>query len=201
MMVMQEQVSKTGILTSRGFVKQEPLMILPLRVEGSGRSVQISERYVDEAGQGSGAWFSSRAIQGQWLQTVRPTRAAVELFAAKDPAVSLAPEVLSSVDVTLTKLFLMDDAGKLWTVENLGTGERKKLMEVKSGKEFQSFYDEAMSVEIGPLMGDAMKAIKDRRGFFYAVTDKAEGLMMETLPSIQWKRNQVVLVGPYVKQP
>jgi hypothetical protein len=193
--VVQEQVSKTGVLMSRAFAKGEPMMLTPLNVEARRWYSQSKDEYRETNQHASGAWFSSRAIQAQLLQSVRPTRAAVEFFAA--PQQGGAPEVLSSVGV-LEEVFVVDEGGRAWKVTDLGTGERK-LMEAVDTKLLESWIKDRMKDRAGPVMASVIEGVKMRPGYVYAASSQVGDLAMESLDSIRWESHRLLVVGPVLR--
>jgi len=199
MLVMQEQISKTGVLLGRGFSKEEPSWMQPLNRWGYADPSGASRySFTESPSFRSGDWFSSRAIQGQVIQAVRPSRASIEVQASTDP--NGAPSVLSSIETPLQKVFIKDDAGKFWMAEDVGTGE-KKLMKAASPREFSAWFDGLVTKSSGAVISTAAMRLRDQSGYAFAEGSNASKMAVESLPAIRWGQERVIFAGPYVKQP
>lgn len=188
MAIIQEQFSRTGVLLGSSFPMREPSWMRPLQ-EG-GRSEVLLEV---EGRQRQGDWFSSRSDQGYLLETVRPSRAKIELVTGSDPS----PVVISSIDVPLERLFVIDEEGTYWTATAIGTGERKPL-EPSNADAYASWYREIIA-DAGPIRAAALQAVRDRRGHAYAEASEAAAVAVETLGSIRWIDDKAVFVGPVTR--
>lgn len=203
MLVMQEQISKTGVLLGRGFSKEEPSWMQPLDWRDNSKgyynpSDDSRHSFTESPSFRSGDWFSSRAIQGQMIQAVRPSRASIEVQASTDP--NVAPNVLSSIETPLQKVFIKDDAGKFWMAEDVGTGE-KKLMKAASSQEFSTWFNELVTKSSGPVISTAVMRLRDQSGYAFAEGGNASKMAVKSLPAIRWNQERVIFAGPYVKQP
>ncbi|CAN5706177.1 hypothetical protein BH11VER1_BH11VER1_12620 [soil metagenome] len=203
MLLTQEQISRTGVLLGRGFPKEEPswMQTLNLRDNGSGYYNPASElrhTYTETPTFRSGDWFSSRAIQAQMMQAVRPSRAAIEWHPSKD--LGGAPTVLSSMETPLTKVFIKDDAGKFWLAEDVGTGE-KKTMKASSQAEFKLWLDDLLKKSSGPVVASAIEQLRNQPGYAFAEGGNASKIAVKSLSAIRWNQERVIFAGPYVKQP
>ena len=81
--LMQEQVSRTGVLLKRSFPIVEPGWMQPLdlaKAESSYSSREGRHSFDETDTTRTGDWFASRSVQAQLLETVRPSRAAIEVF-------------------------------------------------------------------------------------------------------------------------
>lgn len=114
--VVQEQVSRTGVLLASTFElppsTQIQQVVTPdnewaaLRTDRGGFDVAAAGR------RHSGDWFQSRSEQGQLLRMAAPTRGRIEWLPPS--AEGGPPQVMSTLEVPLRRLWLRDDAGKLW---------------------------------------------------------------------------------------
>ena len=106
--IVQEQISRTGVLLGRSFDIEEPswMQQLPGEPSSPGNSTfGNSGRRLAETDQRqrSGDWFTNRAVQAQVIEAVRPSRGRIEFFPGKsdqDP-----PAVLSSLGTTLAQVY------------------------------------------------------------------------------------------------
>ena len=173
MALIQEQVSKTGVLLGRSFAKEEPSWMLPLLLKDDptyGFRRDPQHRYNESPKSRAGDWFASRAIQAQMTEAIRPTRATIEFFPAADD--NTPPSVLSSIEVPLEKVFIIAENNICWTAENVGTGEKKLMTKVD------------------------LKAL----GFTYASAKGDSKFSVKSLNSVQWTSDRILFAGPYVKR-
>jgi hypothetical protein len=200
MSLVQEQASKTGVLFKSSYTMDEQAWTEPLIVpkEGSafGNSEDARRHHTKEGDVCTGDWFSSRSVQSQLLMTVRPSRAAIEVFPPADAGGP--PSLLSSIEVTLEKVLIIDDELHYWKVEDLGTGE-KKVMQPSSLKEYQDWHKERLTSEGGRVTTTISEACKNSPGYAYAESKNAARLALKTLPSIRWNSERLVFMGPYVR--
>ena len=189
MAIIQEQFSRTGVLLSSTFAMREPSWMRPLGATAS--EAPLLE--VDE-NQRRGGWFTSRSDQGYLLQTVRPSRAKLELVAGDDTP----PEVISSIEVPLERVFIIDDDGNHWTATDVGTGARK-LLEPSDAEAFTRWFRD-VTADAGGVRKAAFEAMQNRRGYAYAeATAAASQVAVTTLPSIRWNDEQAVFIGPVTR--
>jgi hypothetical protein len=195
--VTQEQVAKTGVLLGRGFERADADLMAPLDMNSSRQGFNWQTRFDVEETETHrmGGWFSSRSLHGHVLQTVRPSRAGIEIFPAADGA---APSVLSTVEAPLKRLFIVDDNGKVWAAEDVGTGE-KKVMRAGDAPELEQWLHEHAGKSAGPMIKTLLKQVDQRPGFAYAEAADASKFAIATLPSIRWNHERLLLAGPYVK--
>ena len=159
-----------------------------------GQAVSLTQ----EGSERRGNFFQSRAEQGQVLRTVVSSRARLELKVGASP--EDPPTLISALGFTVEELFYVDSAGKVWTLTApLSTGQSATL--TASDASAQRLRWEAM---IEPAVDSLRTALKrsprDQRSFFIAKAAKAPGFTLETLPSIRWEDDRVVVFGP-VAQP
>lgn len=188
MAIIQEQFSRTGVLLGNSFPIEEPSWMRPLGRGAIGRGLLEVE-----GKQREGDWFSSRADQGFLLETVRPSRAKVELI-ANGPA---PPAVISSVDVPLDRLFVIDEQGEYWTARDVGTGERKSLE--RSDEVAYAEWFRSIAADAGPIRASALERVRNRAGNVYAETSAARDVALATLGSIRWIDEKAVFIGPVTR--
>ena len=188
MAVIQEQFSRTGVLLGTSFPIREPSWMRPLgTVAGNEGLLEV------DGEERRGDWFSSRSDQGYLLETVRPSRAKIELVAEADAP----PAVISSIEVPLKTLFLIDDEGAYWAATEIGTGERK-LLEPSDAKAYAEWF-RGIVVDAGPIRAAALEAVRNRRGLAYAEASEAAGVAVETLGSIRWIDDKAVFISPVTR--
>lgn len=202
--VTQEQVSRTGVLLGAGFEMKQPALIEPLAMPDTpwvklkstrmGQAVSLTQ----EGSERRGNFFQSRAEQGQVLRTVVSSRARLELKVGASP--EDPPILISALGFTVEELFYVDSTGKVWRLTApLSTGQSATL--TASDASAQRLRWEAMiEPAVNSLRNPLKRTIRDQRSFFIAKAAKAPGFTLETLPSIRWEDDQVVVFGP-VAQP
>lgn len=189
MAIIQEQFSRTGVLLSSTFAIREPSWMRPL----GGIASEDPLLEVDGS-QRRGGWFTSRSDQGYLLQTVRPSRAKIEFV----PGGDAPPAVISSIEVPLERVFVIDEDGNHWTAADVGTGERK-LLEPSDAQAFTRWYRD-VAADAGGIRKAAFDAVQSRRGYAYAEANAAAAqVAVTTLPSIRWIDEQAVFIGPVTR--
>ena len=196
MAVLQEQFSRTGILLGRSFPIREPSWMLPQLTDsfavstmGMSRSAGSFVEVNDE--RRTGDWFSSRSDQAFTLQAVRPGRGRIELLGPPD-----APEVLSSLDVPLARLFFLDDDGRWWKTGPLDAGERRRLEPAGDG-ELPDWH--ALVSGASPPFTRAFARLAKARGYAWAEAAVPRTVAIATLDAIRWTNDDAWLVGPVVR--
>lgn len=196
--VTQEQVAKTGVLLGRGFDRADADLMAPISINSVRRSSYDWEsRFNVEESEThrNGEWFASRSLQAHVLQTIRPSRAGIELF----PAAEGAPSVLSTVEVPLKRVFIMDADGRsVWTADDVGTGE-KKTLKASNIAEMEQWMREHSGKAAGPMVERLLQQVEKTPGFAYAEAADASKFAIGTLPSVRWNHERLLLAGPYVK--
>ena len=180
--VMQEQLSRTGVLLSRDFTVTEDLFLTGLALSSSESAVA---RRLEQTGRTyDGDWFASRSWRGQYLETVRPSRARVELVATDPPA------IVSSIGVPLREFRYQDERGLFWGADDVSAGVRTVL---------QRAPDADMRYLERSYVGEQLRRFGNRPGHFSAVAATDKDVALATLPAIKWKKTTVVFCGPVSK--
>jgi hypothetical protein len=204
--VTQEQASRTGLLLSSGFEMKHAALVEPLALpklawvkltnEMNSQSLQMGLN----GAQYSGNIFQSRAEQGQLLQAVISARARLELKpAAAGASPGAAPEIVSALGFTADELFYADGEGKIWKSTAMAvTGQPMKLAP-SDLPALQTWWKEAC-ILAGIHTRDSLRrqAVMPRHAFF-AKASKAPEFTLDTLKSIRWADDQVVIFGPVPK--
>jgi hypothetical protein len=183
--IVQEQFSRTGVLLSGGFPIAEPAWMRPV----GDFDLDAGFHESDDAWR-SGDWFSSRADQAFVIQTVRPSRSGIELVSGGD-----APEVISSIDRPLGRVFVIDEQGRHWTAAGLGTGERR-LLEPSTAGDYEAWLARH-EADAGPVRLAALAAVRSLPGHAYAEARSAAGVAVATHDAIRWEDELVLYAGPY----
>lgn len=190
--VVQEQFSRTGVLFGGSFAIREPSWMRPL-----GDPPRDGSEFEEVEGRlRRGEWFRSRSDQAFFLETVRPSRARIEFVAGRDDT---PPAVLSSIDVPLERVFVIDATGKVWAASDVGTGEKKQL-QPSTVEEYGRWFD-TLAADAGPVRRAALESIRSLRGWAYAESRQAAKVAIQTHPSIRWQNERVTFAGPSVETP
>ncbi|MDB6005298.1 MAG: hypothetical protein JWR15_2285 [Prosthecobacter sp.] len=202
--VTQEQVSRTGVMLGTAFEMKQPVLIEPLampdtpwvKLKNGGTAQPTS--LTQEGRERRGNFFQSRAEQGQVLRASVSTRARLELKAGAAP--DAPPTLISALGFTVDELFYTDAAGGDWRLENpLSTGQSATL--VKADESARRLAREAaIQPAVQSLRDQLATAIKDRHSFFIAKARSAPGFTLDTLSSIRWEDDRIVVFGQ-VTQP
>lgn len=207
--VTQEQVSRTGVLLGAGFEMKQPALVEPLAMPDSpwaklknvatGQTVNLTQ----DGNERRGNFFQSRAEQGLVLRAAVSTRARLELKAGAAP--DAAPTLISALGFTVDELFYTDAAGEQWKLEKpLSTGQSATLVKAERGVHWL-WCEQAIEPAVLGLRSQLTNALRDnaskvRPSFFVAKARRAPDFTLNTLSSIRWEDDQVVVFGP-VTQP
>ncbi|MES2598153.1 MAG: hypothetical protein V4662_22655 [Verrucomicrobiota bacterium] len=204
--VTQEQASRTGVLMGGGFELKQPALIEPLALPDSpwvklkNNSATQPAQLAQNGSSRSGNYFQSRAEQGQILRAAVSTRGRLELKSGL--AADAAPEVISALGFTLSELFYIDGSGMVWRSSGaVATGRQVKLFASDAATlrgslyEFAELSDGAQRSGLSRLMNGRLP-----RNTFLASAKAAPGFTQDTLSSIRWQEDKVLVFGP-LKQP
>ncbi len=187
--IMQEQVAKTALVFSTDFTAAPDLYITPIRfAEASGKECphyRLAPQYL------SGDWFANNAIQAQFMAFVQPTRARVEILSAASAQDGAPPRltIRSSINATLQDLYVRDAEGHCWHGSHIAVGQQAELTR-QSCSALRSARAGA-----GPKLRQTLGYIERQRGVFVAVAENDPGFVIETLPTIEWKEQRIILFG------
>lgn len=185
--VVQEQVSRCGVLLSRRVPLRDALFMTALNTgagfENRGRGYALENDAL------TGDWFSSRTIDGHLLFAVQPSRARVEISDAGG-----TPVITSGIGATLTDVFYRDQRQDLWHAQNLKTGERKKMQKA-ANPDFLN-WQEKHRLATGRYLQVRLAPLWKNDDYFFASAEGTTEQVIPTLPSIVWKQNALVYFGP-----
>jgi hypothetical protein len=191
--VWQEQVSRTGVLSSSAFVPSEPVVALPVTLrnnsDSTGPMQGMGKTYSLDGETWSGDWFRSRSTQAQLFTAVAPTRARLEVTNGPDGN----PVAVSSFEQELDDLWYFDETGNPWHAGKVHPGE-KCSMKAAEKSDFTKWWNTALEPA-----GTVTKAratafhLGDLRGKFFASTAHPE--LVSSLSSIRWKQGCGLVLG------
>jgi len=202
--VTQEQICRTGVLLGAGFEMKQPVLIEPLvmpdtqwaKLKDTPNSQPAS--LTQDGRERRGNFFQSRAEQGQVLRAAVSTRARLELKAGAAP--DAAPTLVSALGFTVDELLYTDAEGKLWKLEKpLSTGQSTALV-MTDAKTKIPWLADAFDPAVDSLRISLNNTTTNRRSFFIAKARQAPDFTLDTLSSIRWEDDRIVVFGP-VTQP
>ena len=182
--LLQEQVSRTGLLTGRAFSVRDPALLVPLPL-GPPAGRRVLELFADRH---SGDWFTSRSTQGQILQAVRPSR--TRLTFSPGPG---GPALLSSFPGRLRAVFYLDDAGQAWSAQDVPPGRSTALLRSSPAAVQQGWAQQLRGA--GPRMRLMLQRVAPSPGGFYAIADSGTGAPLLAGASLRWADEPLLLVG------
>ncbi|MGB6223323.1 hypothetical protein [Haloferula sp.] len=198
--VVQEQVSRTGVLLGSAFELTESAAITPVPIANSpwarltpssgGGDMRYTANFRDGKLAVSGDWFQSRSEQGQLIRAVIPTRGRIEIKEGGGP-----PILLSTFDFPIDDLYYMDRSKGYWTARDLKPGTNVTCTPIS-----QTDYESAISAQAAKL-GDRNRRVLNsasRRADHY-VAIASEAPAVETYDSIKWVDTHTILTGPTLR--
>jgi len=208
MAVIQEQVSRTGLLLSSRFGKTEGMWMMPVPVPesspGSGpRGLRIrtsvggsnrDRKYLESESEAWGGWFASRSLQAQILQGVKLNRGGIEFTAGESPT------VVSSLSTPLKTLYLRDDEDNYWLAQNVGTGVRTPLKKA-APKNFFDWKTKQFRKAASHFMNERATQFHNQANgnqWVFAEVAEPTKLATPTLESIRWEHDRAFVIGPYM---
>jgi hypothetical protein len=213
--VIQEQICRTAVLFSSRWHNEQNYLIAPVPIRApdddtygthyrraSPRAdlAHSPDTFVQIGNDFSGNWFRSRAVCGQYLQAMRPSRSALTVMNPADVKSRVAdPIVLSSFPQELTEVYLTDAQGNVWECANLAPGH-KTTCTLSSSDALGKFWSDAC-VDAGGKLSPALNAASNRPDFFYAKGLPPAGDTLATLGEIHWTVVSGVYLGPWVASP
>ena len=196
---IQEQLARSGVLLSRSFETEEPLLIQPLELNESRWTFVHSDynapstNYSRNGNNLSGDYFRSRSEQAHVLKKVSATRENIE---QSGTAPDGAPEIISSIATPLEKLAYIDESDKVWLAENVGTGA-KTVMKPAPQNVYQWIDDELDTLRFADATAKELFKKNKRAGRFCAkLKDTGQGgFAAATLDSIDWSATNSIVIG------
>jgi hypothetical protein len=194
--VVQEQFSRTGVMTSPSFSIDASALFVPVPIDSNRWSRftstgNTSGNYDIQPSGGKlfvkGSWFQSRSEQGQLLTAVVPTRGRIE-------HAQQAGKIISTFDFPIKTLLFKDDDGKWHRAENLSKGKSVTLTSVDITMVQPMLID--LNKQFTNRNQSFFKKVQERNGHYIAITNEAPAI--ETHPSIDWETTTII-TGPIVR--
>jgi hypothetical protein len=186
--IRQEQICRTGVLLGSSFSTSQPAAVSVGAVsafDSSNPSLSFSNSTsnsnlrcaFNSPTELSGDWFQSRSEQVHFIKTVTATRGRIEISGAPD-----APSAVSSFDFPLDSLFWRDAADQWWQAPSTVTTGTPTLLAKVPAIDLSTFI--------------VARAVSPKGRWFLATTSDPRAGLVDTLPSIRWERNDIILCGP-----
>ena len=180
--IVQEQLSRTGVLASRHFTVAEDVILSALK-EGNTAGKSYEEAGRDYAGD----WFASRSLQAQRVEAIVPSRAEIQVLNAGEARAGAPPVVTSSIPAALKEIYYLDAQQRGWRGGSLRTGERITLQRDQGDPP-------RYATEGGAAVTGLLETVHSRPGYFIALAE--DGPFVDTLQSIHWNKQRAVFLGP-----
>ncbi len=190
--ILQEQVSRTGVLIRSNFTVEVPSFFSPVPME-ENRWTRFNDNETDgnyslqpdgSALRATGDWFQSRSMQGQSLATVVPTRGRIERAGGSG-------ELLSTFGFAIEKLFYRDAQGQWFRAESVETGKPFTLTPVDESLIRPEI--DALQSEFSRRNSMLFERARERKDHFIAVATDAPAI--ETHPGIRWQETRTIITG------
>ena len=186
--IRQEQICRTGVLLGSSFSIRQPAAVSIGAVSAfdpSNPAVSFSNSNSESnlrcafnsPTDLSGDWFQSRSEQVHFIKSVTATRGRIEISGPPD-----APSAISSFDFPLDSLLWRDASDQWWQAPApVSTGTPTPLTRVPA---------------INLSTFTSANAVSPKGRWFLATTSDPRAGLVDTLPSIRWERNDIILCGP-----
>ncbi|MEM1085630.1 MAG: hypothetical protein AAGI48_16085 [Verrucomicrobiota bacterium] len=198
--VMQEQVSRTGVLLGASFDIGESAAITPVPISpspwtrlpsgsgGGGMRYTMNQR--DGKLAVTGDWFQSRSEQGQLVRAVVPTRGRIELKSQGG-----TPVLLSTYEFPVASLYYADASGGYWVARDLKPGTNTSCTSISQTEYNQAITDQV--ARLGNRHGQLLAKAAKRSDHYVAIA--AEAPAIETFDSINWSATSSIITGPVLR--
>jgi len=212
--IIQEQIARTAVLFSNRWHNDQDYLISPVSDSSMNNAASPagfrsysprtnlaaeSDTYLQIGHDYSGNWFRSRSVTGQYLQAMRPSRSSLTVLNAVAVNDGKPPEVLSSFPGILTRVYVIDNGGRVWACDNVSPGHHEVC--VPSTKEaYTKFWTDFCS-DAGGKLRPLLATAANHPGFFYAfgAPDPSETLLSSS--EIHWDPVMGIYLGPWVAAP
>ncbi|MCH7225676.1 hypothetical protein [Haloferula sp. A504] len=198
--VVQEQVSRTGVLLGSSFKIDEDSAITPVPIANSawarltpgvgGAGMRFTGNFTEGGMEISGDWFQSRSEQGQLIRAVVPTRGRIELKGAGG-----APTFVSTYDFPVERLYYADRSNGYWMVRDLEAGKATTGTPISEAEYRSAVGDE--SRRLARRQREQLNRVSKRADHYVAVATEAPAI--ETFDAINWVDTRTILTGPVLR--
>lgn len=201
--VIQEQVSRTGMLFYSSLALPPETQLEAVALADSPwvklfKAPRLGLKASYDGHKLSGNWFQSRTVQAQFIRSRIPGRGRIEWLASETS--EGAPSILSSLGFTLEYFVCRDQQGRLWSSPGpVPQGQRVTLVPAIA-KTYHQVLQHGLQHAASPLLSQ-LKETVDVDGFFLASATAAPGYTVDTLSSLQWEDDLVLVFGPLSEAP
>lgn len=190
---IQEQVSRTALLTDRTFKTEHQVALSPINTRSIG-SLTAGHMKAGHRAFG-GDYFRNRSVQGHLVEGVVATRWRIERASRANGD---APTLLSTFPFPLTPLYYIDEENNHWHIAELQPGVAQPLERV-SQEDFLGALD---SVPGGPILERKIEEQgANPAGRFFAFAENAAEATEKTLDSIRWQSRSLHIGPIHYSQP
>ena len=189
--VLQEQVSRTGVLLSSSFPRTQDAFITDVAMESS--DAQRSRRMDVASDTLSGDWFASRSVRGQHIRASIPTRARIEI------APGTPPVVVSAIPTTLKTIYYRDVGQRIWKATGVHTGTRVAMTPELDASAAGNWWLGRLRLAGGATRKDLIDVNSALPpDSFIAEADGPTEHVIPTLKAIDWEQDAMLYFGPVV---
>jgi hypothetical protein len=198
--VLQEQISRTGVLLGGSFSLSESAAITPVPISESpwarltpsngGGGMRYTAKFDDGKLAVTGDWFQSRSEQGQLIRAVIPTRGRIEIKEGGGP-----PVLLSTFEFPIETLYYVDRGNNFWVARNLKPGTNTTCTQLTVADFNDAIRDQ--SAKLGDRHRRMLDSASRRPDHYIAITDEAPAV--ESFDSIKWTNTHTILTGPTLR--
>ena len=198
--VLQEQVSRTGVLLGGAFSLDESAAITPVPISDSawarltprngGGGMRYTANFEDGKLAVTGDWFQSRSEQGQVIRSVIPTRGRIEIKGAAGP-----PVLLSTFEFPIESIYYVDRSNGYWIGRDLKPGTNTTCTPITKSEYEAAVRDQ--SAQLGDRHRRMLDSASKRPDHYIAIASEAPAV--ETFDSIKWVKTHTILTGPTLR--
>ena len=198
--VLQEQISRTGVLLGGSFELDESAAITPVPIADSpwarltpkngGGGMRYTANFTDGKLAVTGDWFQSRSEQGQLIRAVIPTRGRIEIKSGGGP-----PVLLSTFDFPIESIYYVDRSNGYWTGRDLKPGTNTTCTSITRSEYEAAVRDQA--AKLGDRHRRILGTASRRPDHYVAIADEAPAV--ESFDSIKWINTRTILTGPTLR--
>ena len=197
MHILQEQISRTGVMIAPGFETTHPCEINPVNLPPSHFNPFSSSRSqpatleIDGA-RFDGPYFRSRSEQGFVIRSSETSRTRIELQGVKNGI----PDLISNLSGDIRSFFYRDPQGKVWTLPTgtvVSPGQRIPVEEANLSKSPE--WVTGVVGLFGKSRRQEIQTLYEEPNRFFAVVANPDAFVIPTHPWIQWAQSHVLLTG------
>jgi hypothetical protein len=199
----QYQVSRTGVLWGGGFTIDQAAVITPMmlantrwtRLKPSGASDSEGQRYnLPEPLVYAGDWFQSRSEQAQLIEAIRPGRGRFELKPGGGD-----PVVVSSFPGKVEQFYYHDATGQPWVSQAPITAGASVTLQKTDKAAAEAWLEQQLLMFPKGERGRVGASLQP--GSYFAFSSDPQSGLMDSLKSIKWENDHILLHGRFATAP